>query len=418
VAGMAAARGAAICVMDGDLQHPPEVIPALLRAVARGADIAVASRYVTGGSRAGLDGTVRNLASRLCTWLAQAIFPEARRTSDPLTGFFCCRRSIVAGLEPRPHGFKILLELLVCAPQAACADVPFAFSTRLSGESKASTRQGILYLGHLASLFMYVPGSARPLKFALVTSFGLAVFSALFYTLTHGIAVDPLIAWPIAAGASAGCSLAFHQLFTFRDLASHGEPDGARLHYVVAAVAALGSFTLFAVLLLPGRHALLLAAAAGQGFGVLMMLGVSRPALWARLRSRLPLPRRFDLNTLSRELGADVAIWLPADGNIEEDQFQAADGLLPASMLVSAARSRQPTLVVGRTSPRPQPRVNIETASALVVPRFESAGQAPAVAVFVRRARKPFQSRHLDRALVLVASADRWLPASGNHAGR
>src|SRR5207302_4013599 len=140
--------------------------------------------------------------------------------------------------------------------------------------------------------------------------------------------------------------------------------------------------------------------------------------LWARLRSRLPLPRRFDLNTLSRELGADVAIWLPADGNIEEDQFQAADGLLPASMLVSAARSRQPTLVVGRTSPRPQPRVNIETASALVVPRFESAGQAPAVAVFVRRARKPFKPHHLDRALSFVAATDRWLPASGNRAGR
>jgi len=418
VAGMAAVHGEAICVMDADLQHPPEVIPALLGAVERGADIAIASRYVKGGSRAGLDGTVRNLASRLCTWLAQAIFPEARRTSDPLTGFFCCRRSLVAGLEPRPHGFKILLELLVCAPQARCADVPFAFSSRHSGQSKASTRQGILFLGHLASLFMYVPGSARPFKFAFVTSFGLAVFTALFYTLTPGIAVDPLIAWPIAAAASAGCSLAFHHLFTFRDLASHGEPDGARLHYVMAAVAALGSFTLFAVLLLPGRHALLLAAAAGQGFGVLMMLGVSRPALWARLRSRVPLLRRFDLHSLSRELGADVAIWLPADGNIEENHFQAAGGLLPSEMLMTAARSRQPTLVVERTSARPQPRVNIETSSALVVPRYESGGQVSAVAIFVRRKRKPFQPHHLDRALSFVASTDRWLPAPGNSPGR
>jgi len=418
VTGMAAAQGEAICVMDADLQHPPEVIPALLGEVAQGAGIAIASRYVKGGSRSGLDGTVRNLASRLCTWLAQAIFPEARRTSDPLTGFFCCRRSLVAGLEPRPYGFKILLELLVCAPEARCADVPFAFSSRLSGQSKASTRQGILFLGHLASLFMYIPGSARPLKFAFVTSSGLAVFSALFYTLTHGIAVDPLLAWPIAAGASAGCSLAFHHLFTFRDLASHGEPDGARLHYVMAAVAALGSFTLFAVLLLPGRHALLLAAAAGQGFGVLMMLGVSRPWLWSRLRSRVPLLRRFDLNTLSQELGADIAIWLPADGNFDAEQFQAANGLLPSEMLMTAARSRQPTLVVGRTSPRPQPRVNIETSSALVVPRYESPGHVSAVAVFVRRARKPFQPHHLDRALSFVAATDRWLPASGNGAGR
>src|SRR2546423_1725068 len=141
---------------------------------------------------------------------------------------------------------------------------------------------------------------------------------------------------------------ALRRLFAFRARASSGEPDGARLHYVMAVVAALGSFTLFTVLLLPGRHALLLAAAAGQGFGVLMMLGVSRPALWSRLRSRVPLLRRFDLNTLSRELGADVAIWLPADGNLEEEQFQAAGGPLLSAMLISAARSRQPTLVVER----------------------------------------------------------------------
>ena len=34
------------CVLDGDLQHPPEVIPALLAAAERdGADLAIASRY-------------------------------------------------------------------------------------------------------------------------------------------------------------------------------------------------------------------------------------------------------------------------------------------------------------------------------------------------------------------------------------
>ena len=56
VEGLRMARGDAVCVMDGDLQHPPELIPRLLEQVEQGADMAVASRYMPGGSRAGLGG--------------------------------------------------------------------------------------------------------------------------------------------------------------------------------------------------------------------------------------------------------------------------------------------------------------------------------------------------------------------------
>lgn len=47
--GISLARGAAICVMDRDLQHPPEVVPRLLDAVDAGADLAVASPLRTWG---------------------------------------------------------------------------------------------------------------------------------------------------------------------------------------------------------------------------------------------------------------------------------------------------------------------------------------------------------------------------------
>jgi len=46
VEGMRAATGQWVCVMDADLQHPPEVIPSLLEQARRtGAEIVVASRY-------------------------------------------------------------------------------------------------------------------------------------------------------------------------------------------------------------------------------------------------------------------------------------------------------------------------------------------------------------------------------------
>src|SRR5207237_9783900 len=44
VAGFAAARGDVLVVMDADLSHPPERVPALLEAIDRGADLAVGSR--------------------------------------------------------------------------------------------------------------------------------------------------------------------------------------------------------------------------------------------------------------------------------------------------------------------------------------------------------------------------------------
>src|SRR5260370_34939921 len=65
--GISLARGAAICVMDGDLQHPPEVVPLLLRKVEAGADLAVASRYGPGGAAHGLDGAGGRPLSRAAT---------------------------------------------------------------------------------------------------------------------------------------------------------------------------------------------------------------------------------------------------------------------------------------------------------------------------------------------------------------
>jgi hypothetical protein len=159
--GIAMARGDAICVMDGDLQHPPDVVPRLLQSVEEGVDLAIASRYTAGGKSEGFASGYRQLLSHGSRLAAYAVFPEARRTSDPLTGFFCVRRAAIAGLEFRPVGFKILLEILVLCPRLRVVDVPFVFGDRWEGESKASARQGVLYLRHIASLFLHVPDSSR-----------------------------------------------------------------------------------------------------------------------------------------------------------------------------------------------------------------------------------------------------------------
>jgi len=86
----------------------------LEEARATGADVVVASRYARGGSYAGLSGPVRRAVSVGTKRLAQVVFKEARKTSDPLAGFFLLKTSAISGIQFRPTGFKILLEILVC----------------------------------------------------------------------------------------------------------------------------------------------------------------------------------------------------------------------------------------------------------------------------------------------------------------
>ena len=86
--GFKYAKGNIIGVMDADLQHPPEVNAALLKAVENGADMAVASRYVPGGGCPNW-GLVRRIISKGALSLAHIFLPSTRKVKDPMSGFLC-----------------------------------------------------------------------------------------------------------------------------------------------------------------------------------------------------------------------------------------------------------------------------------------------------------------------------------------
>jgi dolichol-phosphate mannosyltransferase len=149
-------------VMDADLQHPPETLPALLGAVRDGADIAIGSRYATGENCVGNWNKLRQWISRCGTWVT---LPLQRKkgvdVKDPLSGFFVVRRECVDGLDLQPYGFKILLEILVKARIRKATEVPFQFATRHAGKSKADVRVALQYfslLGKLSRHAIFRPG--------------------------------------------------------------------------------------------------------------------------------------------------------------------------------------------------------------------------------------------------------------------
>jgi dolichol-phosphate mannosyltransferase len=147
-------------VIDADLQHPPEVLPDLIAAIRKGADVAIASRYVN-GIGVGEWNKFRLFVSR-CSTLATAPLQRNVKVKDPLSGFFAVRRRCIDCLKLQPEGFKILLEILVKGRINRAAEVPFQFGSRHSGESKASVRVALQYFSLLGKLSRYALFGSGP----------------------------------------------------------------------------------------------------------------------------------------------------------------------------------------------------------------------------------------------------------------
>lgn len=156
--GLRVARGSWAVVMDGDLQHPPELAAKLVAiGQSRELDLVAATRYQGSGDAGGLSDGFRRGVSSLTTAVTKALFPRRlSRLSDPMSGFFAIRLAAVNPARLNPTGFKILLEIAVRQPRLRIAEVPFAFGARLADESKASAREGLRFLHHLLRLRLMV----------------------------------------------------------------------------------------------------------------------------------------------------------------------------------------------------------------------------------------------------------------------
>ncbi|HYK99336.1 MAG TPA: polyprenol monophosphomannose synthase [Candidatus Acidoferrales bacterium] len=147
LAGFAAARGDTLVVMDADLSHPPEVVPQLLDALAGGADMAIGSRYVTGGGA--MDWPMsRRVVSRVACLMGNVLVP----VRDSTSGFFAVRRTVVDGVTLNPIGFKIGFEVMARGRYKKVVEVPYVFRDRELGKSKFGRREIGQYLIQLGQV--------------------------------------------------------------------------------------------------------------------------------------------------------------------------------------------------------------------------------------------------------------------------
>lgn len=147
--GIHAARGKYVVWLDADLSMPPELIPTLL-AMLQGKDIAVASRYASGGRDQ--RPLLRVASSRFINLLANVMLNFKVRDYD--SGFVATRKEVLQQqplAEDAGYG-DYCIEFLYKAGKKGftIGEVPFTFTDRRAGESKtADTLQGLFHFGLL-----------------------------------------------------------------------------------------------------------------------------------------------------------------------------------------------------------------------------------------------------------------------------
>ena len=142
--GIRLASGDTIVIMDTDFNHPPKLIPLLIK-ILDNFDIAIGSRYVTGG---GMETSqFRFTGSKMFNKLIQ--YTLGVKTTDNLSGFFAFNKSILEGinLESIFYGYGdyfIRFLYVMKKRNKRFLDIPVIYQDRQGGLSKTDLKKELI----------------------------------------------------------------------------------------------------------------------------------------------------------------------------------------------------------------------------------------------------------------------------------
>jgi dolichol-phosphate mannosyltransferase len=137
------ARGYDVLVeMDADSSHDPAALPQLLDAIERGADLAIGSRYVAGGSIPTWSASRRALSRSGNAYASWALGAPAGALTSGYRAFRAAALCDARYDDTAATGYAFQIELAYRVFRAGgrVTEVPIAFHDRTLGESKMSTR--------------------------------------------------------------------------------------------------------------------------------------------------------------------------------------------------------------------------------------------------------------------------------------
>lgn len=146
--GIRQAKGTVIVWMDADFSHPPEVINSLVSQIEEGADIAVASRFVSGGkskiaenvteSKAAIALSV--MANRTMQFLFQVPF------HDFTSGFIAVKKPSVESIPLSGSYGEYFIDFIMraYAKGYSIVELPYVSPPRIHGTSKTAPSVSVL----------------------------------------------------------------------------------------------------------------------------------------------------------------------------------------------------------------------------------------------------------------------------------
>jgi dolichol-phosphate mannosyltransferase len=129
--------------MDADLSHDPATVPELIEAVeSGGADLAIGTRYMPGGSIPDWPWYRRAISRLGCLYARVALGISAR---DATSGFRAYAREALAEIDldrvaADGYGFQVEMAYLMERNGGRVVEVPIEFRDRTLGHSKMSSR--------------------------------------------------------------------------------------------------------------------------------------------------------------------------------------------------------------------------------------------------------------------------------------
>jgi dolichol-phosphate mannosyltransferase len=266
------------------LARDERLLPQMLKELRCGdLDIVIGSRYMAGGGIGDWHrGRVRisGLATRFARLICKA------DVTDPLSGFFMCRREVFeqAVRQMSAQGFKVLLDLLASSPQPLrVSELPYSFRERRHGESKLDTlivwEYGMLLADKLIGHIVPV----RFALFALIGGLGLVIHLITLWVCLNLFSAEFRMAQTAATVSAMTSNFFLNNHFTYRDQRLHGFDllRGLGIFYLICGLGAIANVGVASYVFAADR-AWWLAGIAGAIVGSVWNFAMSSVFTWKR----------------------------------------------------------------------------------------------------------------------------------------
>ena len=244
VRGMAHALdtiGAGVVVqIDADFSHDPADAARLLARVAEGADVALGSRYVAGGSLDPRWHSSRRLLSRwgnrFARWIA-----GVRGVHDCTSGFKAIRAAALRAARPhdvraRGHAFQVVLLHRLIHGGARVVEEPIHFRDRDFGKTKLGAGGMLEFFWSMWRLRL--AGHRHLVRYGLCGLASAAVNLGSFQLLLE-LGLHKFLASPIAIELSIVSNFLLNYYWTFADRVMVGRKRVRGIKFNLAALASL-----------------------------------------------------------------------------------------------------------------------------------------------------------------------------------